>query len=574
MTTRSRAAVLLALVFALVTSCANIPEESLPQPVREGNVSNPNAVPQPPKDADPFTLVRNFVMASGDSDQAKGYLTEDARRRWPGDAGLLIVDDTFGTVPPSTSDDTSPNEQTVVLRGRTFGRIGSDKAFIANAGQIDEHVRVVRQQDGQWRITQPPSRYVLTKEEFDSRYTRTDLYFFETSLGVLVPDPRYVPTQPRNGLPARAIDALLSGPSDALRYSLPRPFLPETRANVGYNTNGTLVVNLTKLGEPNADQRNLIAAQIVLSLKDVAATKIRIEADGEPLIADHPDWRVTDVPSYSHVATPRADLPGLLVSTDGRVRSLRDGQPVPGPAGSGEYNVQNAAQSIDGVQLAVVEQTATGARLRVGRFGEQLREVPVAAATLTRPTWQASNAPNGSGELWTVADGNTILRVVRTSQNSWVQTPIDASELFQYGPITELRLSRDGARLAAIAGGKLVVGTVVRTPNSVSVASPRLLQQGMLSDDVVGVDWLDQTRLVAVTSQGGLPVVNVSVDGMQMDRYSSSNLTAPVRGVTAAPSRQVVVIDSEGMWTASDVGQVWRPHPQKWGAGAKVFYPG
>jgi hypothetical protein len=58
-----------------------------------------------------------------------------------------------------------------------------------------------------------------------------------------------------------------------------------------------------------------------------------------------------------------------------------------------------------------------------------------------------------------------------------------------------------------------------------------------------------------------------------MDAFNSSNLTPKVHGVTAAPGRQIVVADASGLWTASALGEVWRPqaHTMK---DADPFYPG
>ena len=56
-----------------------------------------------------------------------------------------------------------------------------------------------------------------------------------------------------------------------------------------------------------------------------------------------------------------------------------------------------------------------------------------------------------------------------TPLGTWAATPVDASLLTGVGPISDLRLSRDGARVAAIAGGHLVVGAVVIDQGSVTI---------------------------------------------------------------------------------------------------------
>src|SRR5205823_7684898 len=114
---------------------------------------------------------------------------------------------------------------------------------------------------------------------------------------------------------------------------------------------------------------NRIAAQIVLSLQSVTPNRVRLLSDGAPLVPGHEDWLPTDMPSYSSLTSPSADQPGLMVA-GGRIRSLGDGSLIPGPAGAGnDFNVVSAAQSLDGKQLAIVEQDGAVKRLRVGAFG-------------------------------------------------------------------------------------------------------------------------------------------------------------------------------------------------------------
>jgi hypothetical protein len=106
----------------------------------------------------------------------------------------------------------------------------------------------------------------------------------------------------------------------------------------------------------------------------------------------------------------------------------------------------------------------------------------------------------------------------------------------------------------------------------VALREPRLLQPHDLND-VVDVDWVAQDMLVVATRSPSQPVVRVTVDGQRMDAFNSSNLTPQVHGVTAAPSRSIVVADASGLWTASALGEVWRPqaHSMK---DADPFYPG
>nr|WP_225954105.1 LpqB family beta-propeller domain-containing protein [Kibdelosporangium phytohabitans] len=411
---------------------------------------------------------------------------------------------------------------------------------------------------------------------FNNHYRAVKLYFYDSaSREVPVPDQRYLPGATRAS-PSEIIGLLLQGPATALQGAV-RTALPSSavqRTNVTLSKDNATVVNLGQLGNVTTEEKRAIAIQIVLSLQDVAGTTVRLQVEGLPLVPDQPDWKLNDIQADSDRTTPKAQLTGMMV-VGNRVKELRDGKQISNPAGDGSYHVESAAQSVDGSQLAVVERLNSGdLQLRVGALTEGLRQTNVTGKEITRPTWQFAVASNEIGnEVWAVVDGN-ITRAVRTREGTWLSLPVNGSELERFGKITELRLSRDGVRAAVVAGGKLYVGSVGRTQgtNNVAIISPKPLLPSV--SNVVSVDWLDPSRVVAATNTPNGLVWQVPVDGIEAQRYSLANLTAPLASVTAAPSRQIVVTDAVGMWTASEVGQVWLPHPQTQGPNARPFYPG
>ncbi|ONI83695.1 hypothetical protein ALI22I_35105 [Saccharothrix sp. ALI-22-I] len=576
---------LLAALLAVCVSagCAAIPTETSPIPVNPsaGNATEA-AAPEPVKDIDPLTLVREFVNASanpeGDYAAAKAYLTDEAKKAWDTRGTPTIIDATFNTVPAPavTADD---KQRTVLLQGKNIGRLQlEDNSFIQQIGNLDTPIGIERDGENQWRISEPPDGIYVPLGGFQQNYRRVTLFFYNPDFDVLVPDPRWVVIAPSTSIPSRVTNLLLKGPATSMRGALATaiPNGAAQRRSTSEANDGALEVDLTKVGDITLQVGKQIVAQVVKSLAGVTSSRIRVLVEGQSINPDQDEWRPADVQMQTGEALtmPNADLNGLLVGS-GQVKQI-NGEAVPGPAGTGEYQVISAAQSMDGSELALVSRIAEDSvRLRVGALQGPLGLVELPAATMTRPTWLLSGRQGEpSTEVWTVVDGTNVVRVIRTD-SGWTANTVNASELGVLGSITELRLSRDGARVAAVVGGKLVVAAVVRGQDSaVSLRSPRHLQSSVLGNSALALDWLAQDVVVVSTSLAAWPIAKVNIDGMRMERYNTSNLTVPVNSVTAAPGRNVLAVDQSGLWSASDVGDVWRASTTKVEAGTKAFYPG
>jgi hypothetical protein len=576
MVARRRIVVLLLAVALGAAGCANIPEQSTPQAVPNANAKPPVTAAQPDPDADPYQLVRDFIGAAGNPEAAKGYLADP--KTWPGDAPPTIIAETFNATPVPAVErkgegDTENNQVTVVLTVSKLGRLGADRAFIPAFGTDEFRVLVSRKDKADvWRIQTPPNVVLIRQSDFNLSYQQVSLYFFDPELRVIVPDLRYIVAQPTEGAPNQVIRLLLDGPSDTLDNAVKNMLAgADTRTNTVVDADdGAVEVNLTKIGEKTAEERQLIAAQVVLSLRGVTQARIRLLVDNHQLIADHTEWRPSDIPSYDAATKPNPDLAGLFTTPAGKVFSLADGAAIQGQVN--DLKVASAAQSIDGKSLAVVQEVPTGARLRIGPLGGAMQEVQLAASTLTRPTWLLGTSNSAAGnEVWTVQNGKDIVRVLRTGNDTWAASTVNTSELGTFGTITDLRLSRDGVRIAAVISGLAVVASVVRTKDSVAIRSPRAVQSTEIKT-AISVDWRNQENLVVATGDPNRPVVNVPVDGFKLVAYNSANLTAPVTAVAAGPDRDVVVTDSTGMLAAAETNQVWRSLRQV--SGARPFYPG
>jgi Lipoprotein LpqB beta-propeller domain/Sporulation and spore germination len=576
------AAVLVALLasgLAPLAGCAAIPASSDLQVVRSIPVGSRLASPAgPERGVDPFRLVREFIEATGAPANghaaARAFLSRDAAAKWNDRSSLTVIEDAPGAAPQAGP---TGRIRRIRVGGSRLGMLAVDGSFIPAAGTFSVSLDVVAEH-GQWRITNPPPGVLVEASAVQRNYRQIRVCFLDPDRNSLVPDLRWVPAQPTSMLPGRALDLLLAGPSAALAGAV-RSAIPEgtrLRSNVLVSRSGRTVINLSGLEALTEQQRRLVAAQIVGTLDGLVPTPLRLLADGEPLVPGQAEWRSADIASSlasgGPSGGPQSEVAGQVV-VGGRLRAL-DGTPAPGPAGNGQLTVLSAARSNpDGKLLAaVVAGPGAHPQLRIGPTGGDLVAVPLTApltaVTMTRPTWR----PSGT-EAWTVVNGRTVVGVAFSGTGPLVTYPVDATELTRLGPISQLRLSRDGVRVAAVINGRLVVAAVVSESGVVSLRHPQVLRAGTLPP-LASVDWA-RPELVVVASAGLSPqVASVSVDGLIVRYLTSTNLTGPLTDIVAAPGREVLVADATGLWAYSDTQQAWEPLLGGVGPSSSPLYPG
>ncbi len=556
---------------AALAGCAAIPASSDLEVIRSMPVGAQLAPPPgPERGVDPFRLVREFIEATGSAASghaaARAFLTRNAAASWDDRAGVTVIEDAPGAAP-----ETGPGDgiRRIRVGGSRLGTLTADGSFIPAMGSFSVLLDVVSEH-GEWRISNPPPGVLVEASAVQRNYRQVRVCFVDLNRGTLVADLRWVPAQPAATLPGRVLDLLLAGPSQrlagAVRSAIPEGVRP--RSNVLVSRSGRTVINLSGVDALTEAQRRLVAAQIVGSLDGLVPTPLRLLADGEPLMAGQPELRPADIASYAPPTGPRPDIPGQVV-VGGRLRSL-NGAPVPGPAGDGRLTVLSAARSNpNGEMLAAVVAGPDGhPQLRVGPADGDLAVAPVEAQTMSRPTWR----PSGT-ELWTVVNGRSVVGVALSGTGPPLAYSIDASELTRLGTISQLRLSRDGVRVAAVIDGRVVVAAVVTESGTVSLRHPQVLRDGSLPP-TASVDWA-RPELLVVASAGPSPqVFSVSVDGLTRRQLSSTNLTGPLTDIVAAPGREILAADATGLWTYSDTQEVWNPLLGGIGPGSVPLYPG
>jgi hypothetical protein len=554
----------LALILALtgLAGCASVPESSPVQVLREVSDGEGGTLPAGPVEgSNPLDLVRDFVFASGSSaaehGSARRFLAPDAVE-WDDAASLTILDGQFDTVPAAGAQDPNTGVTTIRIRGTAVGRLSSSGAFEPQQATFQQDVTVVRR-DGQWRISNVPAGVVVPLSIFRDNYRQVRTWFVDPVRRLAVADLRYVPSVPARAQPARALELLLAGPSEALLDAAVSQFPPgaQLRSNAAVGADGALIVDLTGVGDLDEPARQLLAAQVVLTLSEVNVARVRLLVDGEPLLSGMPELTREDVTALSAEVQPGADVPGVVVA-GGRVRQL-DGPepsaPLPGPVGNGAYDVESAATTGDGQRLAAVVRMGGRRALLVGVGpGGAVSPVSLDAATMTRPSW----TPTG-GEVWTVLDGAVVARVLVDGTASARTAQVNADQLTALGPIRDLRLSRDGMRVVAVVGGALYTAAVARSiEGEVAIRNIHRLRPDDLGE-VVAADWRSAESIVAITRGTDMLVGQVSVDGLSVLQVLGNNLTPPLTAIAAAANRPLLVTDQTGVWSFAGGDQAaWR----------------
>lgn len=554
-----------------------------------GGVQNPGPVPAeqrqggdiqvlppgPRDDAPPDQVVRDFFGAqSSPADghaSAREFLAPELRAKWRDDGPVSVL----GSVPDIRAMPGAPN--TIRVTGTYLGQIGVDGSYSPTGGRIDMHVQGRRGAGGRWQITDVPNGLLLSRADRDRSFRARSLYFLAppASPGAepshLVPDQVFMPVTA--GSPDALVRRLLAGPSRALGDSVGTAFPAGTRIRsirTGPAAPGLVTVDLSaQAGRAPAAQRDQMSAQLVWTLKGLPDfSQLRLLSEGRPVgggsgsqevIRDRSDW-----PSYDPDGiVPRPPL--YYVSN----RQLRQLAPTPGraPGAGGRQAVDSAAASPRGGGLALVTRIRTGFELRTGPpagpFALRAR-----AALLSSPTW-------GSGEqgVWFLQGGRLMLAPLA---GGTVEVPVD--DVAGFGPMTGVRVSRDGVRVGIIAGAgpgrQLLVGRIAERRGALRVVGVRSVAPGVA--DVTDLSWDSPISLIVLGQAFRVTApVRVAVDGSSVALVNRLGLERSVLRTVAAAPRQPLVVGT----LVNDVPTLFRDNggqyvPEGGVVGERPFYPG
>jgi hypothetical protein len=442
---------------AVLAACAQVPhdgpvvEASGGPPADQTQVQyfNPKG-PQPGEN--PSDVVTGFLVAMTatplQTQTARRFLSRQAQSQWRPERGVV------------TYNDRTPagGIRQVVVRLRGANRVGARGQWV---GPVPRDARrlvfpMVRE-NNEWRIAQVPDALIVPQSFFDQQFGDAEIYFFDPSGRILVPEPVHVPQGSQ--LASSLVRALVRGPSPA-SAGVERTFLPaglEPILSVPVGEDGVADVTL-KGPDPGPLTRRtvqLILAQFSWTLRqDPSITSFRLNIAGRQ-IADATGAQTFRVDSESN---NRFDPAVSLASSQfyalrrGLLVSGQIAQPssVDGPFGRDRLGIGPFAVNLNGTQVAGVTPTS----LLVGPVAGQSRASQVLSGSgLLRPAWDFAD------RLWDVQNdprGGAAVVYVDHGRRHQIRIPGITGQ-----DVRRFLVSRDGSRLVAVVHGRVTDRIVV-----------------------------------------------------------------------------------------------------------------
>jgi hypothetical protein len=538
------------------TACASIPSSSRPQVIAQSVPASAPAdsddfrydeiVPRPGEA--PEDIVRDFLAASGSFERlharARAYLTPAANAAWKDAKGASILDN-------APYFNARSNGTVVQMTARQQGSLDEDGSYVPGAAPSPYSFRL-KKVNGNWRIDNPPDYLLMEAVTFENAYHPYEIYFLDSTRTKVVPDVRYYAASP-DTLPSLLVTAIENGPSQWLAEAVQSDLKGISLQNNIEQEPDRVKVYLTGLDDQSETLTAGGFAQLVWTLNQVGVGGVEVYSDGRLLVPkDTPgrplqqlaDWRSFDPDGIQASASGYYVRGGAVWTTQN--------EPVGGPAGRTTFNALSVSTSRDERSLAVVRASSGGAQvLYVGGFGS-LRAT-VTGSSLSRPSWGLATR-----EVWTVRDGRDVLLVPMSGEE--IRVVVRGGD--HMDPIRALSLSRDGARVAIVAGQhgqeRLWIGVVNRQDAVPLVDILHSLDVG--DSPVSDVAWADASTVVALTRGGGQDSslysvdVNGATDGQLV---ATAGLPGPPTAVAAGPSLPLLTIAAGGLWRTPAIGEAW-----------------
>ncbi|MDR7328699.1 MtrAB system accessory lipoprotein LpqB [Corynebacterium guangdongense] len=547
-----------------LAGCATLPNNTAPQALRRfEDDAEESAVTGPEPGREPDLLLRDFYSASAipvsDHAAARAYLAPETAEQWDPSESMLIVDRLDVTTQAGSTDE----QRTFRIVGSVIGSLLEGGSYTPENSVYEASVRMelVR---GEWRISSVPNGVVMERMELRNQYEPHNLYFFDTTHRVLVPDRRWL-FAGEEQLDSVLLSLLLAGPAEYLRPGVDPALTPD--ASFAGKSEG--VYRFSGVSGLDEKERNLLGAQLTWTLAEAnIPAPYRFVADGAPLVASLGEVVPDDFAEYNPRSTLSAGAP-LYALTDGRLFEVTSSQTKALANGLGQLdNLESAALTVAGTGAAVQragEESVLHITTAEGGSTDILR-----ARTISRPTFEYD-----ANAAWIVVDGRDVVRVVRSAASAEVtQSDVNSAQLDALGgDISMLRLSRTGVRVAMIIDGRVVLGVVSRPPNGPKEIVSVIEIARDLGGSALSVEWQPDGSLLVGTATPETPVWRVEQDGSSVFALPAANITAPVVSVAANSTTMYATDARAALQLPSGGGDnaIWREVPGLQGVRAAVI---
>jgi Lipoprotein LpqB beta-propeller domain/Sporulation and spore germination len=544
-------------------------------------------VPKPPGAGwTPSQIVQGFLTASAsfgnNSAVAYEYLTPQERKSWKPQWSAIVY-----KVGPNVAGRDAPvagakNTVTVQISGKEQASLQGNGSYsvptASGAGassDADRAFTLVKQADGQWRISDAPSDLLLTSDSFNSDYQLRNLYFFDPAGKALVPDPVYVPVRTSspvllNGL----VSDLISPPKDWLSGGATKTALPAGTKISSVNLDGvTAVVNLTgTIAKANNKTMVDVSAQLLWTLRPAqsqataqAVQSVEVEVNGKPWIP--PGSQGNPVQHQSTIGPPTGYSPVFYyVDSAGYLTSSNGGRAKPVRLMRIGTGFSQIAVSPDTKYLAALR----GATVYTGPIGG------VGDGALTKRTGSyVSISWDRSDDLWATTGTQIVMfRGGGTAGRPPAQpVPVSVNVPGYKGlnfPFGDLRVAPDGVRAAIVYSSNVLAFGAISGQQS---ASPQIeLSQVTLpplnADEFTGVSWYGPDDVITLADPGPV-ATEYAVSG---GSTTSIPVDSDMQSITASSKNLLIAsLPNNRLATDVSVNGSWTPLP---GSGTAPAYPG
>ncbi len=571
---RSVALTGIAVLILVLTACGALPESGPVQ--REPGAAAAAQddgqqfdAPGPGRGDTPGQVVNGFLTAmtgnTATTTVARSFLSKSARADWNPTQSTLIYQ--VSSVRRTVGD-------TVAVRLSDAQHLDSRGGWLGSGGDQRLSLSMVRE-GGQWRISNPPDAVVIPQWYFTRWFRPFNLYFFDQTERVLVPDRIYLRSDDQ--LSSTLVRALLSGPGSDVAAVTRTEFPPQTQLDLSVPVapDGTAEVPFSDpLLKLSSQKLTRAVAQLSWTLRQVPGlTRIRLTVGDAavPLPDGRRDFSVQEGDAFAPTVQRASDqLFGLRKDT---VVAIRNGvvEAVPGPFGRRGYSLRSIAARLDGKAIAAVatdRKTVFVGPSQVVAGGEK----DAGVKSVYKGTDVLRPAYDMFGDLWLVDRARDKSRVVHVVGGS--ATTVDIPGV-SGRRVTAFVVSRDGTRLVAIVDGagkgdRLVAADLLRSADGTfSRATAATPVDGVPSDlgDLRDVVWRSPNDLAVLgrTAKRLSEVAFVSLDGSPGDPTTippdswpgsatalvgSPDVGLPLYLVTPT---QLLQLDANSHWRGSDV---------------------